>query len=59
MEIQRSMTMEPKRGLEVIRPEFTVGNEPPKDSVVIIGAGLGGLSAAIYLRLAGYQVSIY
>ena len=59
MEMQRGIAMEPKRGFEVIRPEFTVGSEPQKDSAVIIGAGLGGLSAAIYLRLAGYQVSIY
>lgn len=30
-----------------------------KPEVVIIGAGLGGLSAAIYLRLEGYDVVIY
>jgi phytoene desaturase len=27
--------------------------------VVIVGGGMGGLSAAIYLRLAGYEVTIY
>ena len=29
------------------------------EDVIIIGAGLGGLSAAIHLRLAGYEVTIY
>src|SRR5438046_8730472 len=28
-------------------------------AVIIIGAGLGGLSAAIHLRLAGHAVTIY
>lgn len=28
-------------------------------TVIVIGAGIGGLSAAIRLRLAGYEVSIY
>src|ERR1044072_9846698 len=28
-------------------------------SVAIVGGGLGGLSAAIHLRLAGYDVTIY
>jgi phytoene desaturase len=28
-------------------------------SVVVIGAGLGGLSAAIHLRLAGFDVTVY
>ena len=28
-------------------------------AAVIIGGGMGGLSAAIYLRLAGYEVTIY
>jgi phytoene desaturase len=28
-------------------------------SVIVIGGGMGGLSAAIYLRLAGYEVTIY
>lgn len=27
--------------------------------VAIIGAGLGGLSAAIYLRCSGFDVTIY
>src|SRR5262245_14345856 len=27
--------------------------------VVIVGGGMGGLSASIYLRLAGYEVTIY
>lgn len=29
------------------------------DSVIIIGGGLGGLSAAIHLRLAGYRVTLF
>ncbi|MFN7927719.1 MAG: phytoene desaturase family protein [Blastocatellia bacterium] len=28
-------------------------------SVIVIGAGLGGLSAAIHLRLAGFDVTVY
>jgi phytoene desaturase len=28
-------------------------------SVIVIGGGMGGLSAAIYLSLAGYEVTIY
>ena len=28
-------------------------------SVIIIGGGMGGLSAAIHLRLAGYEVTVY
>ncbi len=27
--------------------------------IIIVGAGLGGLSAAIYLRLAGYEVTVF
>ena len=32
---------------------------PDDHSAIIIGGGMGGLSAAIYLRLAGYEVSLY
>jgi phytoene desaturase len=32
---------------------------PSPAAVVIIGGGMGGLSAAIHLRLAGYEVTIY
>ena len=32
---------------------------PSPAAVIIIGGGMGGLSAAIYLRLAGYEVTIY
>ncbi len=39
--------------------ELTTISNSDKKSTVIIGAGLGGLSAAIYLSLAGYKVSIY
>jgi len=35
----------------------TMGQGPR--SVVIIGGGLGGLSAAIHLRLAGFEVTLY
>src|SRR5271165_3063284 len=31
----------------------------PLQKVAVIGAGLGGLSAAIHLRAAGYPVTIY
>jgi phytoene desaturase len=30
-----------------------------KPQVAVIGAGLGGLSAAIYLKLAGHEVTVY
>src|SRR5499426_1656778 len=32
---------------------------PSPTAVIIIGGGIGGLSAAIYLRLAGFEVTIY
>src|SRR5262245_28508693 len=32
---------------------------PSPAAVIIIGGGVGGLSAAIYLRLAGYEVTVY
>lgn len=34
-------------------------NLPKAGHVVIIGGGIGGLSSAIYLARAGYEVSIY
>ncbi|HFI0328476.1 TPA: FAD-dependent oxidoreductase [Streptococcus suis] len=30
-----------------------------REKVIVIGAGMGGLSAAIRLQLAGYNVEIY
>lgn len=35
------------------------GNGTSAKSVIIVGGGLGGLSAAIHLRLAGYEVSLF
>lgn len=35
------------------------GNGTSAESVIIVGGGLGGLSAAIHLRLAGYEVSLF
>lgn len=34
-------------------------NEKTKKRIIIIGAGIGGLSAGVYGRLAGYEVDIY
>ena len=34
-------------------------SDESKKSVLIVGGGLGGLSAAIHLRLAGFEVTIY
>ncbi|MGA9769756.1 MAG: phytoene desaturase family protein [Blastocatellia bacterium] len=38
--------------------KLTTDNQQPA-TVAIIGGGLGGLSAAIHLRLAGYEVTIF
>lgn len=35
------------------------GNGSADKSVIIVGGGLGGLSAAIHLRLAGYRVTLF
>ena len=59
MEMQRTMAIEEEKIVPFRHREVTTTSTSGKNSVVIIGAGLGGLSAAIYLRLAGYNVSIY
>lgn len=40
------------------KAKLTIDNQQPA-TVAIVGGGLGGLSAAIHLRLAGYDVTIY
>ncbi len=35
------------------------GHTKSSKSVIIVGGGLGGLSAAIHLRLAGYEVALF
>ena len=47
-----------------VRPVTPLGNGPETtypggQSIAIIGGGLGGLSAAIYLRTAGYEITIF
>src|SRR5215208_5725523 len=43
-----------------VRPAFARHTSSrPLESVSIVGAGLGGLSAAIHLSLAGYDVTIF
>ena len=46
--------------LEIERPPVTAvkARPPASATAVVIGAGLGGLSAAIHLRLAGWHVRI-
>lgn len=43
---------------KVKHSQMTIDNQQPA-TVAIVGGGLGGLSAAIHLRLAGYDVTIY
>lgn len=40
------------------RSQTTIGKQQPA-TVAIVGGGLGGLSAAIHLKLAGYDVTLY
>lgn len=56
------------RNVECVVGDYILDNAaefitPPKkqlkESVAVIGAGPGGLSAAYYLRKAGYQVTVY
>jgi phytoene desaturase len=42
-----------------VQPERATAYGRPRPEVVVIGAGLGGLSAAIHLRLAGYRVRVF
>jgi phytoene desaturase len=41
------------------KSNYAVGNGSRQNPVVIVGGGLGGLSAAIHLRLAGREVVIF
>ena len=48
----------------IVNPVTAIGNGPETTdlggrAIAIIGGGLGGLSAAIYLRTAGYEVTIF
>src|SRR5262245_13872342 len=51
----RSQHIPGLRGLKSAPPPAA----PAPTAVVIIGGGMGGLSAAIHLRLAGYEVTVY
>src|SRR5215813_15107135 len=35
------------------------GKRRSRDPIIIVGGGLGGLSAAIYLRLGGHEVTVF
>lgn len=39
--------------------KIKLGNGRARKTVTVIGGGLGGLSAAIHLRLAGYEVKLF